>query len=602
MQIFISHPSIKIKTMPNLPIPNASLNNTASYAITIDGKPLNRSFELLSLSVSKESNTVPVAEMVFRDGRAAAKSFSVSNDEAFVPGNKISVQLGRGGTNTQVFKGIVIMHAVKVSANGNTELHIECRHEAIRMTIGRHSKYYHERKDSELFHQLISKYSLTDDVQSTNLSHKEIVQHHITDWDFLLLRAEANGMLVNITDGSINIAAPNTSAKPVLQVTFGSSILEFEAEMDVRNQWQSVKAASWDYTNQELFTAESSSTSLTEPGNISGNQLALAVQTDFEMHHSGHLLQEELKTWADGAFMRSRLAKIRGRAKVEGFSAIHPGDMIKIEGVGDRFNGNAYVTAVRHDLGQGHWETQIQFGLHPDYHVQLHKDIPDAPNAGLVGAINGLQIGKVVRLEADPDGENRILVRIPTIDKDAEGIWTRVATLDAGQDRGSFFLPEIDDEVIVGFINDDPRHAVTLGMLNSSKKPAPITAQDANHKKGFTTRSKMHLSFDDNTKTIVIDTPGGNSITIDEGEMKIEIKDQNNNRVTMDPSGITLDSPKNVEIKAGVNLTMSAAGSLSISAASLSVKADADVSVQGEIAKISSQGITEISGSIVKIN
>jgi uncharacterized protein involved in type VI secretion and phage assembly len=139
-------------------------------------------------------------------------------------------------------------------------------------------------------------------------------------------------------------------------------------------------------------------------------------------------------------------------------------------------------------------------------------------------------------------------------------------------------------------------------MLNSSKNPAPITAQDANDKKGFTTRSKMHLSFDDNTKTITIDTPAGNSITIDEAGMQIEIKDQNSNKVTMNTSGITLNSPKNVEIKAGVNLTMSAAASLSISAASLSVKADADVSVQGAIAKLSSQGITEITGSIVKIN
>jgi Rhs element Vgr protein len=470
------------------------------------------------------------------------------------------------------------------------------------MTIGRHSKYYQQLKDSDLFHQLVIKYGLTDDIQSTTLVHKEIVQHHISDWDFLLLRAEANGMLVTVSDGSIKIAAPKTNVAPVLTITFGSSILEFEAEMDARTQWQSVKAVSWDYTNQQLFMAESSSTSLSEPGNVPGNQIASATKTDYEMHHSGHLLQQELQSWVDGAFMRSRLAKVRGTAKVEGFAGIHPGDMVKIDGIGDRFNGNAYVTAVRQDVGQGLWETQIQFGFHPEYHVQLHKDIPDVPNAGLVGSINGLQIGKVVKLESDPDGENRIMVRIPVIDKNAQGIWTRVATLDAGQNRGSFFLPEIDDEVIVGFINNDPRHAVTLGMLNSSKNPAPITAQDANDKKGFTTRSKMHLSFDDNTKTITIDTPAGNSITIDEAGMQIEIKDQNSNKVTMNTSGITLNSPKNVEIKAGVNLTMSAAASLSISAASLSVKADADVSVQGAIAKLSSQGITEITGSIVKIN
>jgi Rhs element Vgr protein len=583
-------------------IPNTSLHDVASYDVVIDGNTLDASFQLLSLSVLKETNRVPQARLVFRDGSASENDFPLSANDSFVPGKSIVIKIGRDSTNTQVFKGIITQHAVKVRANGDSELQIEARDEAVRMTIGRHSKYYQQLADSDLFQQLIQGYGLTASSDTTSLTHKEIVQHHISDWDLLLLRAEANGLLVNVSDGTVEIKKPNTGASPVLTITFGSSILEFEAEMDARTQWQSVQSKSWDYTGQQLFNATSSSTSLSEPGNISGNQLASAIKTDYEMHHSGHLLQQELQAWADGAFMRSRLAKIRGRAKVEGFSGIKPGDMVKIDGMGTRFNGNAYVTAVRHDLGQGIWETQIQFGLHPDYHVRLHKDIADVPNAGLAGPINGLQIGKVVKLESDPDGEDRILVRVPVIDKDAQGIWTRVATLDAGQNRGSFFLPEIDDEVIVGFINDDPRHAVMLGMVHSSAKPAPLTAQDANDKKGFTTRSKMHISFDDNTKTIVIDTPAGNSITLDEAGTKIEIKDQNSNKITLSPSGITLDSPKNIEIKAGVNLTLSAAATLSISGASVSMKADADVSIQGAMAKMAAQGITEITGSLVKIN
>jgi Rhs element Vgr protein len=588
--------------MPDILIPNNSSHDVATYNIVVDGTPLDPSFQLLSLSVTLETNRVPFAKMVFRDGEAAEKTFPLSNSASFIPGKKIMVKIGRDSDNIQVFQGIITKHAVKIRTNGNSELHIECRDETVRMTIGRHSKYFEKLKDSDLFNQLASAHGLSVNAEDTGLQHKEIVQHHISDWDFLLLRAEANGMLVNVSEGKVNIAKPKTNAAPVLQVTFGSSILEFEAEMDVRNQWKSVKTTSWDYTNQQLFKANSSSSSLTEPGNIPGNQLAGAIKVDYEMHHSGHLLEQELQTWANGAFTRSRLAKIRGRAKVEGFSGIKPGDMVKLDGTGDRFNGNAYVTGIRHDIGQGVWETQIQFGLHPEYHVQEHADVLNIPAEGLMGSVSGLQIGKVVQLQSDPDGENRILVRMPTVSSDAQGIWTRVATLDAGKDRGSFFLPEIDDEVIVGFINDDPRHGVILGMLHSSNKPAPITAQDANDKKGFTTRSKMHISFDDKTKTIVIDTPAGNSITLDESSTKIEIKDQNSNKVTMDTSGITLNSPKNVEVKAGINLTLSAAASLSISAASLSVKADADVSVQGAIAKLSSQGITEITGSIVKIN
>ena len=545
---------------------------------------------------------MPVAKMVFRDGDAAEKTFVLSNNAVFVPGKKIIINIGRDTTNKQVFKGMIITHAIKVKTSGSSELHIECRDEAVSMSVGRHSKYYTQLTDADLFNQLINKYGLKANAEATALLHKEIVQHHISDWDFLLLRAEANGMLVNVSDGTINVAKPVTTAAPVLEVAFGASIIEFEAEMDARNQYKSVKTASWDYKNQQLFTADSSSTALTEPGNIAGSQLAQATQTAYEMHSSGYLQEQELQAWADGAFMRSRLSKIRGRAKVDGFNGIQPGDMLKLSGVGDRFNGNAFVTGVRHDVGQGLWETQVQFGLHPQYHVQLHNDIADVPNAGLAGPISGLQIGKVVQLESDPEGEGRILVTVPTIDEDAQGIWTRVATLDAGADRGSFFMPEVNDEVIVGFINDDPRHPVLLGMLHSSANPAPLTAQSANDKKGFTTRSKMHLSFDDGTKTITIDTPAGNSITLDEAGTKIEITDQNGNKVTMDSAGIKVESPLAIEIKAGTNLTLSAAASLSISAASVSIKADADVSMEGAIAKLSSQGITEVTGSIVKIN
>jgi uncharacterized protein involved in type VI secretion and phage assembly len=141
-----------------------------------------------------------------------------------------------------------------------------------------------------------------------------------------------------------------------------------------------------------------------------------------------------------------------------------------------------------------------------------------------------------------------------------------------------------------------------LGMLNSSAKPAPLQASDDNNEKGFFTRSKMRIHFNDSTKTITIDTPAGNSIQLDEGGTKIEIKDQNNNKVTMNTSGISVESPQNIEIKAGVNLTLSAGATLSIGGASISVKADGNCEIQGAMSKLSASGITEISGSLVKIN
>lgn len=591
--------------MPETLIPNNSLHNVVTFDIQVDGQAMNPSYQVISVSVDKEVNRIPMAKIILRDGDASKKTFEISNTDDLIPGKKVVIKFGLDTENSQVFKGIIIRHAIRVKENGDSELIIECRDEAVKMTIGRHSRYYDQIKDSRLFDELIDKYSgLRGDIQDTRLQHAHLVQHNLSDWDFMLLRAEANGMLVNVSDGKIKISTPETSDSPVLQVTYGSSILEFEAEMDARNQWKNVKASSWDYTNQELFEAETSESSVSFlQGNITGSTIAETINlSDFEMKHSGYVLEQELQSWADGTMLRSRLAKIRGRAKFTGFAGIKPGDMVKIEGVGDRFGGNAFVTAVKQEIGNGMWDTHIQFGLDPERYAFIHKDLSDASAAGLVGGVNGLQIGVVVQLQDDPDGEDRIRVRIPVVDNNDQGIWTRIASLDAGDNRGAFFRPEIGDEVIIGFINGDPRDAVVLGMLNSSAKPAPLTAQDANNEKGFTTRSKMHIQFNDDTKTITIDTPAGNSIVLDEQGMKIEIKDQNSNKITMDSEGIKLESPMNIEMKAGVNLLLSAAASLTIGGASLSAKADGNLSMEGALAKLSSQGITEISGSLVKIN
>ena len=590
--------------MEDIIIPNPSRHDVTTYDILVDGAAIDPSYQVLSISIMKEVNKISVAKIVFRDGEAADRTFAISNESFFLPGKKIQVKIGRDGTNAQVFKGIITRHAIKVRENGNSELCIECKDEAVKMTIGRKSKYFENVKDSDVFDQLTGNYSgLTRQGDTTSLQHKEIVQHHISDWDFLLMRAEANGMLVLVNDGEIKIVKPVTTSEPVLQVTYGSSLLEFEAEMDARNQWKAVRTRSWDYSNQQLFESDSSSVSFKEPGNVSGSTLAEAINLEqYDLHHSGHRLEQELQDWANGCLLRSRLAKIRGRARILGYSEIKPGDMIQLAGVGDRFNGKAYATAVRHDISVGSWDTHIQFGLDPElYSRKMSPD--DMPAAGLLGSIQGLQIGKVVQLENDPDGENRILVRIPVIDDNAQGIWTRVASLDAGNERGAFFLPEIDDEVIIGFINNDPRDAVMLGMLHSSAKPAPLNAQDVNHEKGFTTRSKMHIHFNDDTKTITIDTPAGNSLTLDESGTKIEVKDQNNNIMTMDSAGINMESPLEVKIKAGTNLTLEAGAQFEIKALSLSAKASADVTVEGSAsAKLNSSGITEIKGSLVKIN
>src|SRR5205085_5211444 len=123
------------------------------------------------------------------------------------------------------------------------------------------------------------------------------------------------------------------------------------------------------------------------------------------------------------------------------------------------------------------------------------------------------------------------------VDPQQDGTWARGAPVDAGSDRGFFFRPEVGDEVVVGFLDDDPRQAVLLGMLHSSAKAAPLQATNDNHEKTYQSRSKMRLYFHDDTKVVRLSTPGGNTITLSEEKQGITIADQNGNKIDMTADG-----------------------------------------------------------------
>ena len=186
-------------------------------------------------------------------------------------------------------------------------------------------------------------------------------------------------------------------------------------------------------------------------------------------------------------------------------------------------------------------------------------------------------------------------MKIPIIDAEKQGVWCRVSTLDAGENRGSFFRPEIEDEVIVGFINEDPNDPVVLGMLHSSAKPAPIVAADDNHIKGFVTRSEMKLTFDDDKISVTIETPAGKKIVMDEDAGVITIEDENSNIITMDSSGIIMESAGDIGIKAS--------GDVTIEGTNVGIKANAEFKAEGSAgAEVSTSAIAVLKGSLVQIN
>jgi Rhs element Vgr protein len=320
------------------------------------------------------------------------------------------------------------------------------------------------------------------------------------------------------------------------------------------------------------------------------------------LRHGGALAQPELQAWADARLLKERLAKLRGRAKTQGFAAAAPGAMVELKGVGTRFEGMQFVSGVRHTVANGNWVTDLQFGLNPQLFAESYNLRP-LPAGGLLPGVSGLQIGVVSALEGDPANEERIAVRLPLLASAGDGLWARLATLDAGKQRGTFFRPEIGDEVVVGFLEGDPRHPVVLGMCHSSAKPAPESLADANHHKGYVSRSKLRLMFDDDKKIIRVETPGGNRLTLSDDANRIVLQDQHGNKITMDSKGISIVSSKDLTFKASGNFKLDAASNVDIKAqAALTVAASGSAEISGSTTKVNGSATVIVKAGMVLIN
>ncbi|AYL94525.1 type VI secretion system tip protein VgrG [Mucilaginibacter celer] len=564
--------------------------------VKIEGTEIPRTMQVEAIVIDKGVNRIAAAKLVIMDGDSSAQKFDASNGDLFVPGKSIEILCGYQSDNYTLFKGVVIKHSIKLR-NSGSQLVIECRDKAIAMTLARHSKYFGEKvKDSDAITTLAGNYSgLTADVATMNVTTSDLVQYEATDWDFITARAEANGMLVYTDDNTLSIKAPELSGSPVVELSFGATMLELDAEIDSRIQFPSVTGRTWNPASQEIEKVDANPPSSEMNGNLTADDLAgVFNEKDFHLNHGGKLTQPELQAWATGMKLKQVLSKVRGRVKFKGIHTVKPGMIIKLSNLSDRFNGNAFVSHIQHHVSAGDWQLEVQFGLDPQWFAEKFET-SIKPASALIQAVPGLQIGVVTQLESDPDGECRILVRMPVISPDEQGIWARVATLDAGKERGSFFLPEVGDEVVVGFLNSDPRKPVVLGMLNSSNKTAPLQAADANNQKGFVTRSKMKMIFDDDKKSVTIETPAGKKITMDEDAGAIELKDENNNSIKMNSDGITIETKGKLVLKAQQDFNAEGMN--------VSLKANTSFAAEGSAGvEVKSSGTATLKGAIVQIN
>lgn len=524
--------------------------------ILSDGQPMDPAYYLISIDILRSCNRIPQAELRVIDGDAAKRELAVSDSGFFDPGAEIEIKVRyEGEEDSTVFKGLVVRHGFEATGRGSV-LVVGVKDAAVKLTGARKSAFFEKMTDDAIVKQMITDAGLTaGDLAATRPEHPGMVQYNCTPWDFILSRADAQGMVVVADDGKISLVKLEVTGEAKHKIEYGmSEIYDVEVEADAGVQYEGVEAVAWDPREQKRTDASKAASVTLSPGDLDGEKLGGAVgKGTATLCHPVPVTPDELQAWADGTLARSRIALCRGRIAVPGLGDIKPLDVMEVAGLGKHFNGKTLVTGLRHRIDSSGWRTDVQFGL-PAEGFSESAGIVDAPAAGLLPGVTGLQIGVVSAFEADPDGELRVKVMLPGIDPEKALVWARLASPDAGKDRGVFFRPEPEDEVVVGFLNNDPRYPIILGSLHGSKN-APAAAMgdpdDRNEKKGIVTRKGTTIGFVDGDKaSVFIETASKNKLLLDDDGEKISLEDQHGNSITMDKDGIVLKSAKDFKIDA----------------------------------------------------
>ncbi|MEL6152993.1 MAG: type VI secretion system tip protein VgrG, partial [Bacteroidota bacterium] len=477
---------------------------------------------------------------------------------------------------------------------------IECRDIAYQTTLVPQSASFEDTTDSEVISTILSQYRYSSEaktIEKTNVKHETLLLQDTTHWDFINLRAEANGQIVLVTDGTIAIKKPGT--KKAVQsghtFTYGQDIVDLALTMDARSQYEDVIGLVWSQEQQAVQDIQAQ-----EPGESSFGQtrytdlVRATKQIPTILTHEGELAAKEMETLVASQISFSRIAKIQGKITIQGLPSILPDSVIAIAEGAKNFQGKAYVSSVQHKLANGNLQTILTLGLSKQRYMRKYSDIAPLPAAGMLPPAHGLQIGIVKKIVDDPQKVFRIFVSIPMIHtKPKEGIWCRIASFYASNNVGAFFMPEVGDEVVLGSLSQDPRHRIILGALYSTKKNPPIEADEKNAKKTIALKNGLALTFDDEEESITLQVKTSDEeiqeINISNKTGTIAITNGKANKILLGKQNIEISSQQDiildakgaVTIKAGKDAAVKASNAIDIAGNNVSVKANMKAVIEG---------------------
>ncbi len=540
--------------------------------------------------------------------------FQLLDQDTFPIGGELSVDLGRAGDPATVFQGEITAVELEVSNNEVPTTIVRAYARSHRLQRGRHSRSFMNMSDKDIVEKIAGEVSLQAECDDTDTTHDYVFQYNQTNWEFLRERAALNGFELFVNDRTLHFRKPQNGQSEGPEQKLWDNLLDIRVKMASSFQASSVVVRGWDPSSKEAIVGTASSASMKPEIGEDRNGSAMAASFgDATVYIVNQPVadQTEANTIASAIYTELDGAFIEAEGSCLGDPTLAAGMTINMPTLGTRLSGQYYLTSVVHHAVSDSGYT-TSFVISGRRSTSLYDTVrADDGKVGLPSAVIAL-----VTNNTDEEGLGRVKVKYPWLDDSEESWWARLASPMAGSSRGFFFLPEVNDEVLVTFEHGDITRPFVIGSLWNGQDQPPMTNNEVVSNSQVNTRliktragHKITLDDTENSEKITIeDKTENNKITIESSTNKISIDADGDiavtaaGKVTVNSTGDTTVDAANATVTATQKATVTATQSLElegtaevkIHAATISINADAKLELNGGALMTASAGIIQL--------
>ncbi len=500
---------------------------------------------------------------------------------------EIGVKDEEGGQEEKLIVGEITALEPEFGQGTQAMLTIRGYDRSHRLHRGTHTQAFTQVTDSDLASRIAQEAGLRTDIDSTSQVYEHVLEDNQTHMAFLQSRADRIGYEVYARERTLYFKqAGSSSSGNTVQLEWGDQLRVFRPRLTLSEQVDEVVVKGWDPKNKTEITG-SATRSQASPQigeSRTGGQLAnsafgsgrtMVINRPVTSQSEADAVAQALYDGINGHF-------IEAEGECYGTPALKAGCSVDLQSLGQKFSGTYYVTAATHIYSaNGDYRTEFSVsGRRPETIYRLliaqREDTPP-PWGGVVTAI--------VTNNNDPEDQGRVKLKYPWMSSDVETGWARVAGAGAGDERGFYCLPEVNDEVLVAFEHGDVnRPLVVSGIWNGVDKPTVPSSEAIRdgkvHTRAFKTRSGHTLTFvDDSEGKVRLETAGGHTLLLDDENQVVQIEtsggaviklDDSDSSIAVQCSGkLSIEASQDVEIKAGANMNIEASGQLKLKGATI---------------------------------